>query len=236
MRVDEDFSGADAPRKYQADEVVHAIDRIPGPRDGQLIRLTGALRGGKDEPVPAGATAPAGHRAPGAACHDGGVNGPTTARVFRISRLGILAGITLALCATPVAISAWWLLPVYLIPVVAIVWVVRRRTEVDADSVTTKGLVRTRRVPWSDITSLRLRSSRTRSRVSAVLTDGTELPLPAVTVADLPLLAAASGGRVPDPTRSAVPPPSTPEKAPTGQPADAEQSSAEASKPASAKE
>lgn len=45
MRVDEEFSGADAPRKYQADEVVHAIDRIPGPRDGQLIRRTGAPRG-----------------------------------------------------------------------------------------------------------------------------------------------------------------------------------------------
>jgi hypothetical protein len=35
--------------------------------------------------------------------------------------------------------------------------------------------------------------------VSAVLTDGAELPLPAVTVRDLPQLAAVSGGRLPDP-------------------------------------
>ena len=164
------------------------------------------------------------------------MNGPTAPYVFRVSQLGILAGITLAICATPVAISAWSLLPVYLIPIAVIAWVVRRRTVVDTDSVTTKGLVRTRRVSWSDITALRLRSSRTRSRVSAVLTGGAELPLPAVTVADLPLLAAASGGRVPDPAQSAAARPTTPELASTKQPADAEQSSAEASKPASAKE
>jgi hypothetical protein len=35
--------------------------------------------------------------------------------------------------------------------------------------------------------------------VSAVLTDGAELPLPAVTVRDLSQLAAVSGGRLPDP-------------------------------------
>jgi hypothetical protein len=188
------------------------------------------------------------------------VNGPAIPRVFRISQLGILAGITLAICVTPVAISAVWLLPVYLVPIAVIAWVVRRRTAVDADSVTTKGLVRTRRVPWSDITALRLRSSRTRSRVSAVLSGGAELALPAVTVADLPLLAAASGGRIPDPTRSeaptptipteqpaaegpnseqqqsGAPPPTTREKAAAEHPADAEHFSAEASKPASAKE
>ena len=53
-----------------------------------------------------------------------------------------------------------------------------------------------RRVPWSEISSLRLGD---RARVSAVLTDGAELPLPAVHVRDLPQLAAASGGRLPDP-------------------------------------
>jgi len=35
-----------------------------------------------------------------------------------------------------------------------------------------------------------------------VLSDGSELPLPAVHVRDLPRLAAVSGGRLPDPSTS----------------------------------
>jgi Bacterial PH domain len=83
----------------------------------------------------------------------------------------------------------------FLIPIGLLYWIMRTRTTVDADTVTVRGLVRSRRVAWTDITALRL---RTRSRVSAVLADGTELPLPAVHVRDLPLLSAMSDGRLPD--------------------------------------
>ena len=53
-------------------------------------------------------------------------------------------------------------------------------------------IVGSRRVPWSEISSLRLRD---KGGVRAVLSDGAELPLPSVRVRDLPQLAAASGGR-----------------------------------------
>lgn len=121
--------------------------------------------------------------------------------VFRPSSLQVLTALAIAFCATPFALGAplFWL--VYLLPVGMIWWTVRVRTIADPDAVTVRRLLGGRRVPWSEISSLRLdRGARhTGSRVSAVLTDGAELPLPAVTVRDLPQLAAVSGGRLPDP-------------------------------------
>lgn len=117
--------------------------------------------------------------------------------VFRISPLGILAALGLAACATPVAFGAPGLLVVYLVPIGIIVWVLRTRTVVDADAVTVRRVLGRRRVPWDDIAALRLGK---KAKVSAVLTDGAELSLPAVHVRDLPQLAAVSGGRLPDPT------------------------------------
>ena len=116
--------------------------------------------------------------------------------VFRISPLGLIAVVTLAVCVMPVAVTAPGALALFLIPIGLLCWIIRVRTTVDTDTVVARGLVRTRRVAWTDITALRL---RTRSRVSAVLANGAELPLPAVHVRDLPLLASVSGGRLPDP-------------------------------------
>lgn len=117
--------------------------------------------------------------------------------MFRISPLGHVAAITLAACITPVALTAPVMTLLYLVPLGLIGWIMRTRTTVDAETVVARGALRTRRVTWSDITALRL---RTRSRVSAVLASGAELPLPAVHVRDLPLLAQVSGGRLPDPS------------------------------------
>jgi hypothetical protein len=159
-----------------------------------------------------------------ATCDDGSVNdtkqqpesdrtddaprGPFT---FRMSQLALFAVLTLTICVTPLAISAFWLLPLYLIPVGMWLWIRRNGTTVDAEGLTTRGAIRSRRVAWDEVTALRL---RTRSRVSAVCRGGPELPLPAVHVRDLPLLAALSGGRIPDPDAApapadATPPPST---------------------------
>ncbi len=124
--------------------------------------------------------------------------------MFRISPLSLLAVAALTICATPVAFGAPGLELVYLVPLGLIVWILRTRTTADAETVAARGVLRSRRVPWPDITALRL---RTRSRVSAVLTDGTELPLPAVHLRDLPTLAAVSGGRLPDPTADPAPEP-----------------------------
>ena len=120
----------------------------------------------------------------------------TPAAVFRPSPLTVLAALALVVCITPFALAAPYLWLTYLVPIVMIVATVRWRTEIDQEAVTVRRLVGRRRVPWSEISSLRLGD---RARVSAVLTDGSELPLPAVHVRDLPQLAAASGGRLPDP-------------------------------------
>lgn len=108
----------------------------------------------------------------------------------------MLVALAFAFCAIPVATTLpfGWL--VLLVPVAMIVWTVRVRTTVDIDALAVRRLLGGRRVPWSEISSLRLGN---RARVSAVLSDGAELPLPAVHVRDLPRLAAASGGRLPDP-------------------------------------
>lgn len=123
---------------------------------------------------------------------------PPVRVVFRIPPLATLGALVLAIGALPFATGAPWLWLIYLVPLGAVVWVLRRRTTVDGEAVTVRGLLRSRRVPWSEISSLRLGR---KARVSAVLTDGAELPLPGVHVRDLPALAAASGGHLPDPAR-----------------------------------
>ncbi|HVL84278.1 MAG TPA: PH domain-containing protein, partial [Pseudonocardia sp.] len=129
--------------------------------------------------------------------------------VFAPSRLNLLVAVTLAVCAVPFAFGAPWFWLVYLVPVAFVVWVLRVRTTVDAEAVTTRNVLRSRRVPWGDIRSLRLRRPRRirGSRVAAVLADGGELPLPAVGVRDIPALAAVSGGRVPGLDPRGAPPP-----------------------------
>ena len=122
--------------------------------------------------------------------------GPAPQAVFRISPLVILVALTFAVCATPFAGGAPYFWLIYLVPIGIIVWTLRVRTTVDPQTVAVRRVLGGRRVPWTQISSLRLRN---RGRVSAVLTDGAELPLPAVHVRDLPQLAAASGGRLPDP-------------------------------------
>jgi hypothetical protein len=125
------------------------------------------------------------------------VDGPI---VFRNSPLAVLAAIAFMVCFTPVALTVPGMEVLYLIPIGMVAWVLRVRTTVDADTIAARGALRTRRVAWGDVTALHL---RTRSRVSVVLGNGPEVPLPAVRVRDLPLLAMMSGGRLPDPSPDA---------------------------------
>jgi len=153
-----------------------------------------------------------------ATCDDSRVDGPV---VFRNSPLSLLAAVAFMVCFTPVALTVPGMEVLYLIPIGMVAWVLRVRTTVDADAIVARGALRTRRVAWGDVTALHL---RTRSRVSAVLGNGSELPLPAVRVRDLPLLAMMSGGRLPDPSPDAEQPdPGTPAPGPTTQPARAAQ-------------
>ncbi|VEG53456.1 Protein of uncharacterised function (DUF2581) [Mycolicibacterium aurum] len=102
---------------------------------------------------------------------------------------------TLALLAVVLAGPQWFAL-LLLIPVAMSIVVVRYRTVADRDTVTARTLFGRTTVPWDDIDGLRFGR---RAWAVARRRDGTELPLPAVTFSTLPLLTAASGGRVPNP-------------------------------------
>jgi hypothetical protein len=88
--------------------------------------------------------------------------------------------------------------PLLFIPVLLSALIIRLRTVADDQGVTVRTLLGGRTVRWEDIDGLRFhRGSWARAR----LRDGTELRLPAVTFATLPLLTEASSGRVPNPYR-----------------------------------
>ena len=129
------------------------------------------------------------------------MSSPATPRaVFRISPLMILFAFALGNCAIPDAFGAPYLWLIYLVPVAVVVWTLRTRTVVDTDGMRVRRLVGGRRVPWDAVGGLRVDR---RNTVHAVLTEGGEVTLPAVHVRDLPALAAASGGRLPDLTGDA---------------------------------
>jgi hypothetical protein len=95
-------------------------------------------------------------------------------------------------------IFAWpsWTAVLLVIPMLLSVAIVRYRTVAELDQVTVRTMLRSRTVPWDDIDGLRFgKQPWARARRS----DGSELVLPAVTFSTLPLLTAASGGRVPNP-------------------------------------
>ena len=117
--------------------------------------------------------------------------------VIRISPMAHFAVFFLFLgLAALVYVWPTWTLVLFGIPVLVSAAVVRYRTVADRDQVTSRTLLNSRTVPWSEIEGLRFTRS---SWAKARLTDGSELSLPAVTFATLPLLAAVSGGRVPNP-------------------------------------
>lgn len=86
--------------------------------------------------------------------------------------------------------------PILVIPIIVSAMILRLRTVADADGMTVRDVLSTRTIEWSALDGLRFQRS---SWARAHLKTGEELRLPAVTFSTLPLLSAASGGRVPNP-------------------------------------
>ncbi|MEU9804406.1 PH domain-containing protein [Mycobacterium sp. NPDC050853] len=93
------------------------------------------------------------------------------------------------------------LAPLLVIPVVISYAVVRYFTAVDTESVQVRTLTSIRTLPWTDVKGL---SFDKHAWAQANLTDGTGLRLPAVTFSTLPILSAASNGRVPNPYEGVI--------------------------------
>jgi len=115
--------------------------------------------------------------------------------VFRVSPLTVLFAVALGVCAIPVAFGAPYLWLIYLVPLGIVAWTLRTRTVVDAEGMQVRRLVGGRCVSWDEVGGLRVDR---RNTVHAVLAGGGEIALPAVHMRDLPALAVASGGRLPD--------------------------------------
>ncbi|MBJ7290564.1 PH domain-containing protein [Williamsia sp.] len=82
------------------------------------------------------------------------------------------------------------------LPVLGGYWMYRIRTVVTVDGLRAVGTLRTREIPWDELSGL---SFPRWGAVRAVTTDSTRVRLPAIAFRDLPLLSAASAGRIPDP-------------------------------------
>ncbi len=104
---------------------------------------------------------------------------------------GVVVASVVAFCgAIPLAASGWYLAWLPLVPLLVAIWGLRSGTDADADGITVRALLASRREPWAAVTALDAPDGR---HAVARLANGTQLRLTAVTVNDLPALAAASG-------------------------------------------
>lgn len=115
---------------------------------------------------------------------------------FRLPLTALIGVCGLIVCMTPVAFGAPGLQVLYLVPLTLTVWLVRTRTVISPETLVAYRVGGTWQITWSDLAGLRIDD---RSRVWAVLRGGDEVMLPMVRARDLPVLAAISGGRLPDP-------------------------------------
>jgi hypothetical protein len=123
-------------------------------------------------------------------------------QVFRLPRTTFLVVVFLLVGSVPLALSSDGTeaasvrlglpLLIFLVPVLAALYVARTATVVDAEGIIVRAAFGARRLPWSHVRGL----SVTGRNVYAVLADGS-VRLPCVRVANLAALAHASGGHVP---------------------------------------
>jgi hypothetical protein len=118
---------------------------------------------------------------------------------FRHNAAIAIAGVIALLGSIPLATSAWYLLPIMVVPVLSAIWAWRAGTNVYAGGVEPRALLTGHFIPWSRISAF---VPDAKGRVYAVLAEGGSMRLPAVTAADMPGLVAASGteqlARTPD--------------------------------------
>jgi PH (Pleckstrin Homology) domain-containing protein len=112
--------------------------------------------------------------------------------VFRLPRPAYLAVLFLALAVTAL-VQHPVLLVAYLIPLLAIGFIARTATIVDADGITVRALFGSRQMRWDAVRGI----SVTGRNVYAV-TDQGAVRLPCVRIRDLATVAAVSGGRLPE--------------------------------------
>jgi hypothetical protein len=117
---------------------------------------------------------------------------------FRLPAWALFLPLMLLFLVTPLAtVDAGWG-AAFIVPLVALIWVVITRTTATGTRLTTYGLLGRRRMDWTGLDRLEVRDSRW---VVAIGNDGRRLRLPMVRPHDLRRLIEVSGGsfRVGDP-------------------------------------
>jgi hypothetical protein len=119
------------------------------------------------------------------------VAAPTEVRI-KLPGLAYLPVVLLTLGVTPM-VQHPAVLPIYLIPLLALLYVIRTATIADTDGVTARAVFGSRHVKWDDIRGF---STDERGRVYLAGTDGTVLRLPCTRARHLGSIALVSGGRL----------------------------------------
>jgi len=119
------------------------------------------------------------------------VAAPSEVRI-KLPGLAYLAVVFLTLCVTPMVQHPAALL-IYLIPLAALLYVIRTATIADTEGVTARAVFGSRRVKWDEIRGF---STDDRGRVYLAGTDGTVLRLPCTRARHLGMIAVVSGGRL----------------------------------------
>ncbi len=130
------------------------------------------------------------------------IDGPTADEgrkaVFKIPNTAFMAIALLTICVTPIALGEIpWLEWLYVFPIGLAVFVIRTRTVATRHGLATRTMFGKHDVPWSDLKGLAIIK---KSRVQAVLKDGTRIKLPTVRPRHLPVLSLVSEGLVADPS------------------------------------
>lgn len=129
---------------------------------------------------------------------------PGRTLVFRLPPPAYLAVLFLLFCAAPLGLAAdggdqappvafTWRIVVFLIPILAAVFIARTATFVSPRGLRVRALIGSRDLPWEQLRGL----SITGRAVYAVLPDGA-VRLPCVRTSDLAAIAKASDGRLPE--------------------------------------
>lgn len=109
---------------------------------------------------------------------------------FRHHRARAVAGMIVTISVLTLVAVSWWFALLLIPPLAWTVWVWRAGTDVDRGGLRVRALLGDRKLAWHDVDTVYVDRH---GRVIAGLTHGGELPLTAVTAADLPLLMSASG-------------------------------------------
>ena len=119
---------------------------------------------------------------------------PVSFRINKLAYFSVLPALIVAVILAGASVA--WLSWTLIVPVLLALWIHRLRTDITETGLHVVHTFGTQNLAWDSIEGLQFPKW---SAVRAVLEDGSRVRLPAIAFRDLPLLSAASAGRIPNP-------------------------------------